>query len=60
MFGRVSGSMTIMLTQFQVRNLKDRMLPNGSIKSLSRSEKKIGRVSGSIINYAYTVSSAES
>ena len=36
------------------------MLPNGSIKSLSRREKRFGSVSGSIRNYAYTVSSAES
>ena len=69
-----------MLTQFKVRNRKDLMLPNRSIKSLSssknnfacirrsinimltlsRSEKMFGSESGSIRNYAYTVSSAES
>ena len=48
-----------MLTQFQVQNLKDLMFLNGSINSLSRREKKFGSISGSIINYAYTVSSAE-
>ena len=30
------------------------MLPNGSIKSLSRSEKMFVSVSGNIGNYAYT------
>ena len=48
-----------MFTQFQVRNRKDVMLPNGSINSLSRREKMFGSIRGSIGNYACTVSSAE-
>ena len=36
MFGSVSRSIKIMLTQFQVRNRKDLMLTKGIIKSLSR------------------------
>ena len=49
-----------MLTKFQVQNHKNLMLPNGSINYLSRREKMFGSISGSIINYAYTVSSEES
>ena len=39
-----------MLTQFQVWNRKDLMLPNGSIKSLSRSEKMFSSIIRSIKN----------
>ena len=50
----------MMLTQFQMQNRKDLMLPNGSIKYLSRRDEIFGNISGSIQNYAYIVSSAES
>ena len=46
-----------MLPQFYLRDHKDLMLLNGSIKSLSSSKTMIGSISGSIRNYAYTVSS---
>ena len=39
---------------------KDFMLLFGSIRSLFRREKTFGSIGGSIRNFAYTVSSAES
>ena len=48
MFDSIRGSMKNMLTQFQVWNRNDLMIPNGSIKSLSRSENNFGSIRGSI------------